>query len=72
MDENVRKIMAILNDELEKEIKCKQIALSDMKRIRNPIKKLKAKRAVEMFVNHVGALKFAIIRIERELKLKNQ
>lgn len=71
MDENVKKIMAILNDEIIKEEKCYKITLEDLKKIRNPIKRFRAKRALNMFMHHKAALIFAFLRIEDELHLKD-
>lgn len=61
------KIMAILNDELMKEVTCYQTSLDLMKRTHNPIKKMKWKKSLDMFGAHVAELKYAISRINREL-----
>lgn len=62
------KIMLILNDEYVKEVTCYNQALRIMKRTHNPIKKIKCKRTLDMFGSHVAALRFAIIRIGKELE----
>lgn len=62
------KIMLILNDEYVKEVACYNKALEIMKKTRNPIKKIKCKRSLDMFSSRVAALRYAIIRIGKEVK----
>lgn len=72
MNDQVRKIMEILEDELETEIQCLKVAEDFMKRYRyNPIRRITNRRAKDMFIHHVAALSCAIGRIKKELNLKD-
>lgn len=71
MSEDAKKIMEILYDERRTEMQCREASLEILKKIRNPIKRISAKRALTMFTTHIAALTFAIIRIEKELKLRD-
>lgn len=68
MDNKAEKIMAILNNELEMELRCYKRSLEAMEKTRNPIKKIKHKQAVKMFGAHVAELSYAITRINKEIE----
>lgn len=68
MDKQTEKIIAILDDEISKELACYRKAIENYEKTRNPIKRLKNKHAAEMFEHHVAALGYAVIRIKRETK----
>lgn len=62
------KIMAVLNHELDMELKCYHRQLEAIRITCNPIKRWKLKKGLSMFEHHVAALKYAIIHIEQEFK----
>ena len=68
MDNNFNSIMVILTDEVDKELEAYSQCRKLMNKTYNPIKRIKLKRAMEMFSSHVAALRFAIIRINKEVK----
>ena len=68
MENKAEKIMAMLRYELEMENRCYERSLEAYEKTRNPIKKRRHKRALDMFQSHVAELAFVINRIERELK----
>lgn len=68
MDNKADKIMAILSNELKMELSCYKRSLEAMEKTRNPIKKIKHKKAADMFSAHVAALRYAIIRINEEIE----
>lgn len=71
MDDQVKKIMDILEDELDMEKKCYLETLDMMKRTHNPITKIRLIKSKRMFVLHGAALSWAIYRIKKELNLKD-
>jgi len=64
------KVLAILNQELEMEIRCYVRQKEAILKARNPIKKFKLKKGLYMFESHIAALKFAILRIDKEIDEK--
>lgn len=68
MKNKADKIMAILNNELEMELSCYERSLEAMEKTHNPIRKRRHKKAVEMFAAHVAALRYAIVRINKEIE----
>lgn len=68
MENKADKIMAILDYELKMELSCYKRSLEAMEKTRNPIKKRKLKKALDMFGAHVAALSYAISRINKEIE----
>lgn len=62
------RIMAILEYELDMELKCYHRQLEAIRNTHNPIKKMKLKKGLQMFEHHVAALKYAIIHINQDIK----
>lgn len=68
MENKADKIMAVLDYELKMELSCYKRSLEAMEKTRNPIKKRKHKKALDMFGAHVAALSYAISRINKEIE----
>lgn len=66
MSMSYEKVMAILEDERQKELTCAMKSKELMRRTLNPIRRIQCKASFNMFMGHVNGIYWAIGRIRRE------
>lgn len=66
MSMSYQEIMAILEDERDKELECAKKSNELLRKTVNPFKRIQHKRSFDMFMDHAIGIRLAIRRIERE------
>lgn len=66
MSMSYQKIMAVLEDERNKELACAEKAEELLHRTVNPFMRIRHRRTFDMFMGHVTGINLAIRRIKRE------
>lgn len=60
------KVMAIVEEEYQKEMGCAHKARDLMHKALNPVKRIQYKQAYEMFMGHAMGIRLVISRIRKE------